>query len=231
MSPLRAIINQTLNTGINSDKLKIAKVIPLLKKDDKTKTDNYRSISLLALNLENIRESCIQPVVQIFYTNKFVLWQSIRFWNKTVELVDRTLQSTDNKELPLAIYMDLSKAFDGLESSIISNATLASMATLATMASERNHFSVSSVIISKKQVRWSKWYTIFKKVILTGVPQRSILGPVLFLTYVEWHYVSIRILFFHSVCWWYHVIQYNAIFSSSIAKWAQCFNQWGTLQS
>ena len=35
MSPLRAIINQTLNTGINSDKLKIAKVIPLLKKDDK----------------------------------------------------------------------------------------------------------------------------------------------------------------------------------------------------
>ena len=42
----------------------------------------------------------------------------------TVELVDRILQSTDNKELPLGIYMDLSKAFDGLESSIISNATL-----------------------------------------------------------------------------------------------------------
>ena len=42
----------------------------------------------------------------------------------TVELVDRIFQSTDNKELPLAIYMDLSKAFDGLESSIISNATL-----------------------------------------------------------------------------------------------------------
>ena len=206
-------------------------MIPLFKKDDKAKTDNNRSISLLVLNLENIRESCIQPVVQIFYTKQFVLWQSKRFWSKTVELVDRTLQSTDNKELPLAIYMDLSKAFDGLESSIISNATLASMATLATMASERNHFSVSSVIISKKQVRWSKWYTILKKVILTGVPQRSILGPVLFLMHVEWHYVSIRILFFHSVCWWYHVIQYNAIFSSSIAKWAQCFNQWETLQS
>ena len=42
----------------------------------------------------------------------------------TVELVDGILQSTDNKALPLAIYMDLSKAFDGLESSIISNATL-----------------------------------------------------------------------------------------------------------
>ena len=42
----------------------------------------------------------------------------------TVELVDRIRQSTDNKELPLAIYMDLSKSFDGLETSIISNATL-----------------------------------------------------------------------------------------------------------
>ena len=42
----------------------------------------------------------------------------------TVELVDRLLQSADNKELPLAIYMDLYKAFDGLESSMISNDTL-----------------------------------------------------------------------------------------------------------
>ena len=41
----------------------------------------------------------------------------------TVELVDRIIQSTDNKKLPLAIHMDLSKNFDGLQSCIISNAT------------------------------------------------------------------------------------------------------------
>ena len=52
---------------MNPDKLKIAKVIPLFMKDDKTKTDNYRPISLLALNLKNIRESYLQPGVQIFY--------------------------------------------------------------------------------------------------------------------------------------------------------------------
>ena len=56
MSPLWVIINQTLNTGINPDKLKIAKVIALCTKDNKSKTDNYRPISLLDLNLENIRE-------------------------------------------------------------------------------------------------------------------------------------------------------------------------------
>ena len=45
--PLRLITNQSLITGIYPDKLKTAKVIPLYKKGDKTKCDNYRPISLL----------------------------------------------------------------------------------------------------------------------------------------------------------------------------------------
>ena len=68
ISLLWVIINQTLNTSINLDKLKIAKVIPLFMKDDKIKDKQLSSISLLALNLENIQESCLQPGVQIFYT-------------------------------------------------------------------------------------------------------------------------------------------------------------------
>ena len=79
ISPLWVIINQTLNTGINPDKLNIAKVIPLFTKDDKSKTDNYRPISLLALNLENIRKGCLQSGVQTFYKYEIVLWQLIRF--------------------------------------------------------------------------------------------------------------------------------------------------------
>ena len=67
ISPLWVIFNQTLNTGMNPDKLKIAKMIPLFTKDDKTKTDDYLPNSLLALNLQNIRESYLQPGVQIFY--------------------------------------------------------------------------------------------------------------------------------------------------------------------
>ena len=85
MSPLWVIINQTLNTGINPDKLKIAKVIALCTKDNKSKTDNYRPISLLDLNLENIRRaisrlgpkifaSCDSQAYQnCFFTTKFYL--------------------------------------------------------------------------------------------------------------------------------------------------------------
>ena len=45
--PLALIINQSLNTGIFPKQLKLAKVLPLFKKDDKTIIDNYRPISLL----------------------------------------------------------------------------------------------------------------------------------------------------------------------------------------
>ena len=46
-SPLTLILNQSLTTGIFPDKLKIAKIIPLFKKDDPHYFDNYRPISLL----------------------------------------------------------------------------------------------------------------------------------------------------------------------------------------
>ena len=47
VKPLTLIVNQSLFTGIFPEKLKIAKVIPLFKKDDKLLMDNYRPVSLL----------------------------------------------------------------------------------------------------------------------------------------------------------------------------------------
>ena len=47
ISPLTAIINQSLVNGIFPDDLKIAKIIPIFKKDNKHIFDNYRPISLL----------------------------------------------------------------------------------------------------------------------------------------------------------------------------------------
>ena len=129
ISPLRVIINESLITGISPDKLKIAKVIPLFKKDDKAKTDNYRPISLLS-PISKIFEKVVYNQLHRYFTqNKLLYDRQYGFRANhytelaTVGLVERILHSIDNKERPLAIYvyMDLSKAFDTLDHSILSN--------------------------------------------------------------------------------------------------------------
>ena len=77
----------------------------------------------------------------------------------TVELVDRILQSTDNKKLPLAIHMDLSKNFDGLQSCIISNATFLWHQREITLVfhqllSQRTNYVEENGIQSSKKLFW-----------------------------------------------------------------------------
>ena len=97
----------------------------------------------------------------------------------TVELVNRIPHSIDNKELLLAIYIDLSKAFDTLDHIILSNKlryygiTGISLKWFMSYLSQRTQYVEVNGIQSSKMV------------ILTGVPQRSILGPLLFLIYMN----------------------------------------------
>ena len=63
--PLCLVINQSLLMRIYPGKLKIAKVIPLFKKDDRLLMDNYRPISLLPIEI--IRESRIKSSFRIFH--------------------------------------------------------------------------------------------------------------------------------------------------------------------
>ncbi len=55
--PLTIIINQMLKTGIFPDQLKIAKVMPIHKKDDEIHFTNYRPISLLPSISNFLRKS------------------------------------------------------------------------------------------------------------------------------------------------------------------------------
>ena len=59
MKLLTLLINQVLNTGIFPDKLKIAKVIPIFKKDHRSLFENYRPISLLSSISKVIEKICL----------------------------------------------------------------------------------------------------------------------------------------------------------------------------
>ena len=65
IKPLTLLINQVLNTGIFPDELKIAKVIPLFKKDDPTLLKNYRPISLLSTIAKVMEKNYLYSVIVI----------------------------------------------------------------------------------------------------------------------------------------------------------------------
>ena len=67
---LTIIVNQTLSTGIFPDRLKIAKIIPLFKKEKKTCLTNYRLISLLSTFSKITERLIIYQLYESFHQNK-----------------------------------------------------------------------------------------------------------------------------------------------------------------
>jgi len=127
IEPLVAIINQTLITGIFPDKLKIAKVNPIYKKDDNTQFTNYRPISLLPV-ISKLFEKVIYNQLYAFCQNENLFYSSqygFRTKHSTelaaLEIVDRLVNKMDNQETPINIYLDLSKAFDTIDHKILKN--------------------------------------------------------------------------------------------------------------
>ena len=75
INQLTLIINQSLVTGIFPNKLKIAKVLPLFKKDDCAVMDNYRPISLLTA-ISKLFEKVVFSQLYDYFRNNDLFYDS-----------------------------------------------------------------------------------------------------------------------------------------------------------
>ena len=119
--PLTHIFNLSLSTGRFPNSLKLAKVIPVYKKDDSSLISNYRPISLLP-SISKVLEKLVYKRLFKFLINNNLLNPNQFGFRKgystdyaLLQLYDKITESLSNREHIIGVFMDLSKAFDTLD--------------------------------------------------------------------------------------------------------------------
>ena len=183
--PLKLIINQSFEHAIFPELLKIAKVTPLHKKNNDQIFDNYRPISVLP-SVSKVFERIMYNQIydffsanKIFFTSQYGFRKSHSTELAALELVNRILIEMDKNRLPINIYLDLSKAFDTLDHDIL-------MHKLSYYGFKNKSYDLLNCYLTNRKQYVEINGTTSKLLNLKcGVPQGSILGPLLFIIYIN----------------------------------------------
>ena len=164
---------------------KVAKVCPVFKNGDKNQFCNYRPISILP-SFSKIFEKAVFNRLTSFIENKKMLTSQQYGFRKQystymalLDMYDNVSTAVDRNEFSLGIFIDLSKAFDTLNHEILLN-------KLQFYGVRGLTFKWFESYVNNRQqcVVYNNVYSNYK-IIDCGVPQGSILGPLLFILYIN----------------------------------------------
>ena len=179
------IFNLSISKGIFPDKLKIAKVTPIFKSGDSTVLTNYRPISVLpcfSKILERIMYNRLQKHLSennLLFERQFGFQSSKSTEHAILELSDEILNSFEKNNFTVGVFIDLSKAFDTVNHDVL-------IKKLSYYGINTNNLAwFSSYLRNRQQYISADGVCTESQNITCGVPQGSILGPLLFLIYVN----------------------------------------------
>ena len=185
IKPLCSLINNSFLEGTFPDLLKIVKVVPIHKNNSNQEMNNFRPISLLSI-FDKIIEKLMHKRLYKFLEDNNILYNKqygFRKGNSTIfsliEITEKIKESIDKGKFGCGIFIDLRKAFDTVNHNIL----LTKLEHYGVRGVELNWFE--SYLNGRQQYVFLNGESSDLKSINCGVPQGSVLGPLLFLLYIN----------------------------------------------
>lgn len=183
--PLCRIFNHAIHSSLYPDTLKVAKVVPIFKTGDPNNPSSYRPISVLSV-VNTIFEKLIAFQLKTFLdVNHIICPQQHGFVSSrststaVVTLSQLILSALHNHNVAVSVFIDIKKAFDTVSHSIL----LMKLEAYGVRSGALEFFK--SYLSSRQQQVVLKQFKSAYQTVTCGVPQGSVLGPLLFSLFIN----------------------------------------------